>query len=54
MFSTKTYQNRRKTLKNRLKSGLLIFPGNKEVGMNYAANWYPFPAGQYIFILFWH
>ncbi|WP_031427881.1 aminopeptidase P family protein [Flavimarina sp. Hel_I_48] len=42
MFSKKTYQNRRKTLKNRLKSGLLIFPGNKEVGMNYAANWYPF------------
>ncbi|MGB3775828.1 MAG: aminopeptidase P N-terminal domain-containing protein, partial [Leeuwenhoekiella sp.] len=42
MFSTKTYQNRRKILKNRIKSGLLIFPGNKEVGMNYAANWYPF------------
>lgn len=42
MFSKETYLQRRKTLKTKLGSGLLLFPGNKEVGMNYAANWYPF------------
>lgn len=42
MFSKETYQNRRKTLKNRIKSGILIFSGNKETGMNYDSNWYPF------------
>lgn len=42
MFSKRTYTERREVLKKRMNSGLLIFPGNKEVGMNYKANWYPF------------
>lgn len=42
MFSKETYTTRRAVLKNRMKSGLLIFPGNKEAGMNYKDNWYPF------------
>ncbi len=42
MFSKATYLARRKALKNKIKSGILIFPGNKETGMNYDSNWYPF------------
>ena len=42
MFSKATYLARRKALKNKVKSGILIFPGNKETGMNYDSNWYPF------------
>ncbi|MBK7940196.1 MAG: aminopeptidase P family protein [Lewinellaceae bacterium] len=42
MFSTHTYQSRRERLKKDLKSGLLFFPGNNEVGMNYAGNTYHF------------
>ncbi|SFU52667.1 Xaa-Pro aminopeptidase [Pustulibacterium marinum] len=42
MFSKETYTARRKTLANTIQNGLLIFPGNKEAGMNYKDNWYPF------------
>lgn len=42
MFSTTTYQSRRDRLKKDLKSGLLLFLGNNEVGMNYAGNTYHF------------
>jgi Xaa-Pro aminopeptidase len=42
MFSTQTYTARRAQLKKALGSGLALFPGNREVGMNYAANPYPF------------
>lgn len=42
MFSKATYLARRKALKSKVKSGILIFPGNKETGMNYDSNWYPF------------
>lgn len=42
MFSTTTYQSRRERLKKDLKSGLLLFLGNNEVGMNYAGNTYHF------------
>ncbi|PKD21775.1 Xaa-Pro aminopeptidase [Salegentibacter salinarum] len=42
MFSTTTYTTRREALKKKMKSGILIFPGNKETGMNYKDNWYPF------------
>lgn len=42
MFSKATYLGRRKALKSKVKSGILIFPGNKETGMNYDSNWYPF------------
>lgn len=42
MFSNNTYQSRRERLKKDLKSGLLLFLGNNEVGMNYAGNTYHF------------
>ena len=42
MFSANTYQTRRNRLKKDLKSGLLLFLGNNDVGMNYAANTYHF------------
>ncbi len=42
MFSRETYVLRREILKKKIKSGILIFSGNKETGMNYKDNWYPF------------
>lgn len=42
MFSASTYQTRRARLKQQIGKGLLIFPGNQEVGMNYKGNPYPF------------
>ena len=40
MFSKETYIARRKVLKERMGSGLLIFLGNNFTGMNYADNAY--------------
>lgn len=42
MFDARVYQNRRKILRQRIKSGLLLFLGNQESPMNYPANTYPF------------
>lgn len=42
MFSTTTYSTRRQKLQHQIKSGLLLFLGNHEVGMNYSANTYRF------------
>ena len=42
MFSKETYINRRQVLKNTIGSGLILFPGNEEVGMNYRDNIYHF------------
>ncbi|MGV3603699.1 MAG: aminopeptidase P family protein [Dyadobacter fermentans] len=42
MFSKSTYLNRRQTLQSGLGSGLLLFLGNEESGMNYRDNVYPF------------
>jgi Xaa-Pro aminopeptidase len=42
MFSKSTYLNRRQTLKSKLGSGLILFLGNEESGMNYRDNVYPF------------
>lgn len=42
MFSKETYAGRRKALKEKVGSGLLLFLGNNEVGMNYADNTYDF------------
>lgn len=42
MFAREIYVRRRETLKNAVKSGLLLFLGNEESPMNYAANQYPF------------
>lgn len=39
-FSKDTYTNRRKQLSKDLGKGLVLFPGNNEVGMNYGANPY--------------
>ena len=38
MFDKELYIHRRKMLKNKLQSGLLLFPGNDESPMNYPAN----------------
>lgn len=42
MFSKETYQARRDLLKKTVGSGLLLFLGNDESGMNYADNTYPY------------
>jgi Xaa-Pro aminopeptidase len=42
MFSANTYQTRRNRLKKDLKSGLALFLGNNELGMNYTDNTYHF------------
>jgi len=41
MFPKNVYENRRKSLAN-MTDGILLFPGNNEVPMNYRANVYPF------------
>ncbi|MFA8435268.1 MAG: aminopeptidase P family protein [Marinifilaceae bacterium] len=40
MFSKETYTNRRNRLKQDVESGILLFLGNDETGMNYADNTY--------------
>ena len=42
MFSKETYSVRRQNLKENVKQGILLFPGNGESSMNYRDNWYPF------------
>src|SRR5699024_3264979 len=42
MFSKDTYQRRREVLKNKMQEGIMIFLGNVENPMNFAANPYPF------------
>lgn len=42
MFSKETYIERREVLKKAVGSGLILFPGNEEVGMNYRDNIYRF------------
>lgn len=42
MFSKKTYSDRRSALQKSLGSGLILLPGNLEVGMNYRDNVYRF------------
>ncbi len=42
MFSAQTYSDRRAQLRQALGRGLALFLGNREVGMNYAANLYHF------------
>ena len=38
MFASKTYVKRRTNLMKNMKSGILLFPGNVDVAMNYPAN----------------
>ena len=42
MFKPTTYIERRNRLKEQLKSGVVIFPGNEESPMNYPANIFPY------------
>ncbi len=42
MFKPQTYQARRNALRNEVKSGILLFPGNTEASFNYPANTYHF------------
>ena len=42
MFQAQTYTNRRKALKSKVKSGLILLLGNNEMPMNYPGNTYHF------------
>ena len=42
MFAKETYVKRRESLKKSVGSGLLLFLGNDDCGVNYADNTYPF------------
>ncbi len=42
MFKSDVYKNRRKQLIQKVQSGLIFFPGNREVSFNYPANTYHF------------
>jgi len=42
MFEANVYRRRRRSLQQKIKSGLIVFLGNDEVPMNYAANTYHF------------
>ncbi len=42
MFSPETYIQRRQELKKSMGSGLILLLGNKETGINFSDNWYPF------------
>jgi Xaa-Pro aminopeptidase len=52
MSTPVTYRDRRARLSKALGSGLVLFLGNDEVGMNYAANVYPFRQDS-SFLYFW-
>ncbi|HNW36167.1 MAG TPA: aminopeptidase P N-terminal domain-containing protein, partial [Candidatus Ozemobacteraceae bacterium] len=42
MFTAAVYAARRRDLRSRFNNGLLLFPGNVEMPMNYPANAFPF------------
>jgi Xaa-Pro dipeptidase len=52
MFPTKIYVARRNVLKERMKSGLLLFLGNEESPMNYGANTFSFRQDS-TFLYYW-
>ena len=52
MFPREIYTGRRKTLRNSVKSGLLLFLGNEESPMNYPANQYTFRQDS-SFLYYW-
>ncbi len=41
-FSKETYTERRRLLKQKMGSGVLLFLGNEESSVNFKDNWYPF------------
>jgi Xaa-Pro aminopeptidase len=52
MFPREIYVGRRETLRNSVKSGLLLFLGNEESPMNYPANQYTFRQDS-SFLYYW-
>ena len=52
MLTPDTYRARRARLSKDIGSGLVLFLGNDEVGMNYTANVYPFRQDS-SFLYFW-
>ena len=52
MFKTEIYVERRKRLRELVKSGLALFLGNDEVAMNYPANTYPYFRQDSTFLYF--
>jgi len=52
MFAPSVYRARRARLAKDIGSGLIVFLGNDEVGMNYTANVYPFRQDS-TFLYFW-
>src|SRR6187431_1120839 len=52
MFTPATHTQRRARLAKEIGSGLVVFLGNEEVGMNYTANVYPFRQDS-TFLYFW-
>jgi Xaa-Pro aminopeptidase len=53
MPTPNTYRDRRARLSKDIGSGLVLFLGNDEVGMNYTANVYPFRQDS-TFLYFWN
>ena len=54
MFSTSVYVNRRKKLKELVGSGLILFPGNNDMPMNYPDNIYAFRQDSTFLYFFGH
>ena len=52
MFRPATYQERRRVLRSRFSSGLLLFPGSDETPLNYSANGYYFRQDS-SFLYYW-
>lgn len=52
MFAKETYVNRRNGLKEKIGTGLLLFLGNEESGMNNEDNTYHFDRIPLFFIFF--
>ena len=42
LFEKSVYTNRREVLCKNIGTGLILIPGNDEVGMNYRDNWFPY------------
>ena len=52
MFAKEVYTKRRDQLRKKIKSGILLFPGNVESPMNYLANTYHFRQDS-TFLYYW-
>src|ERR1051326_6620454 len=52
MLTPAIYRDRRARLAKTIGTGIVLFLGNDEVGMNYAANIYPFRQDS-SFLYFW-